>query len=464
MSNIDAALGHFEQYKTKQRDTWHNDFFAKMQNQAFNEPAMSWSEGANSLSYEPTEAVGTMSSSWNMYANAAKSRGIIPDYQRFMETYNTVRQSKGIQILNSMSQLYGIHGDKSDFNLALENTIRDNPGFRDDLMRAVRLNPDNPNAAMAQMSIKNAAGDFWDRAGGRAYKGVTDWVPGMGMEGTVSAGARLAASGPFAAAAKAAAKDPRWYTGAMGRARALMPGASTAAHIRGMKGTGPLADYYKGMKGGKSWAKSSMSKVNYYKQFGGGKKALPKVLKDLGVFTDIQGKPTTAGGKPINWRSMKDKRAYLEKFNSQMDNAMSKLKKGGVAKKHYKELVDYKSKVNKLLSQKSIKKDAVKSLAKTVSKGSGNVVKKAIAKVGWSGLLKQAWKQSPKLAGKLAFSGVLKAGTPYTAGLSGLVSVGMDAWMAYDLIKLATKIIGEESGKTTFQTGALEKEENIAGY
>ena len=91
-------------------------------------------------------------------------------------------------------------------NLALENTIRDNPDFRDDLMRAVRLNPDNPNAAMAQMSIKNAAGDFWDRAGGRAYKGATDWVPGMGAEGNISAAARLAASGPFAAAAKAASK------------------------------------------------------------------------------------------------------------------------------------------------------------------------------------------------------------------------------------------------------------------
>jgi hypothetical protein len=465
-TNVQKTIANFQQFQQKSQDMWHNDFFASMSNQAFNEPSLSWSEGSPLIDYQGTKKVGDVTSTWGLYARAAKSRGVIPDYARFMETFKTVKASKGTQLLSSISQLYGMHGDKQSFNLALEESLRGNEVLREDLMRAVRTNPEDPNAAQVASSIKNASAGFWDRAGERGMRGVKEWVPGYGVKGGLGVGAKLLTSGPFAdAAKKKAGAKAAWHTGAMGRLRGVLPMASTKAHFLGLKGKGPLKDYYKGLKKGPSWAKKSISKVNYYKQFGGGKKALPKILKDLGVFTDIKGQPKLAGGKPINWGSIKDKKAYLGKVNARLDDAMAKLRKGGVGKASLKEMQNYKNSVNSLLSQKSIKKDAVKKLATTVSKGSGSVITNAIKKVGWSGILKQAYKQSPKLALKLGASGLMKAATPFTAGISGLVSAGMDAWMAYDLIKLATNIMSQETGKTTFTTGGLTKDtDNIAGY
>ena len=148
---------------------------------------------------------------------------------------------------------------------------------------------------------------------------------------------------------------------------------------------------------------------------------------------------------------MKWKKSIDTKLNAGIKDLKKLSVKRGKGQKwlrdmHLKELKNAKKELNSLVKvgkkgQKTISKAAMKKFAqKGLTQGSGKALQTALKKVGWGGIIKRAgW----KLGAKIVASGAMKALTPFTAGVSGAISLGMDAWMVADLTKIAMDIIKE---------------------
>tara|TARA_R100000781_G_scaffold114993_2_gene88323 strand:+ start:6178 stop:7662 length:1485 start_codon:yes stop_codon:yes gene_type:complete len=466
------AFELMKEAKRLKNDTWHEDFFATMSNQGFGQPGFSWKPGDTVIAYKPM-TVNDRTAAWDKYARAAKSRGMRPDYKRFMDTVNTIKSSKQTKLLDGIGQLQTMYAKNDDFNKALRNTYRNNPGLRMDIMKSLRANPQHAFASTLMVGLQDVAADPKTVLGRSIAEGLMDdRVNPLVPFGTAQARAGvkgLAGSRAAYMAQKAAGKGA--VAGVRSAAaHAMLPGWSSIQHARGMAGKGVMASHY----ANKGWSATGAFKpgtplpmkqvgwANAINQKGTIRNDLFKSTRNIGNdLTKIGGKNAfNIKGKELNWKSAKDKKAWANSVKRKLDKGIKQVegikfgKKGQVYKdKYLKELKNTKKEVNKLVSKKVIKKKAMQNLVnKGLVQNSGKVINRAVAKVGWTGILKKA---GLKLGSKIVASGILKSATPFTAGASGVVSLGMDAWLMHDLYTLSQEILKEygEAEATQAQIG-----------
>ena len=441
------AFAIMQQNKQKQNTVWHDDFFATFNNKVWDEPSLFWEPGMDLLDYKGLEA-GNPTESWSTYANAAKSRGMNPDYKRFMETFKSIKGTRGTKILDKFQQLQSMYGSNRDFTKALKKTFRDNPKLRKDLSEGIRLNPEHPGAAGINLSFQDYGQDAWEGAKGDIVEAV------VGEK--INPMALGAQSGRTVAKLGAAAVP--WmgggYSFKQAAGRALIPGAGffqAKDAIKGFAGKGPLASSAKfGPERLEGWRKEALKQKSGKNWFGnqrgrlGGLNKRALALEALGQPKDLTG----------NWKTKANQtkiRGWKKTLGSNLRGGLTDLKKirGSLSSvdkialdkkiKHLKTVqksIDGLGKSGKRITKKAFEKVAQKGLGKST----GKTLAWAVEKVGWKGILKRAgW----KLGAKIVASGVMKAATPVTYGLSGLLSAGMDAWMAYDIIQLVNEISKE---------------------
>ena len=467
------ALQIMAQTKRMQMDNWHEDFFNNMSNKVFSEAGFSWQPGMAQISYSPVKGQGDVTQMWNQYSRAAKSRGLRPDYQRFMETFKAVKTGRGKKLLDNIGQIVNMYGTNKDFTKSLRSTLRNNPELRNDMMKAMQVNPDHASNSTLNNALMEIAADPNTVLARGGMEMIQSQNPLNMDDATLRAAGRAVgvAPGHFMAATKAGHGVGRAAMGA--GLRAVVPGLSTASHLRGMGAFGKemakdaiLADKYKG-KGYGSLFKQNTRAATTLKNVGWRNaitqkgtiqnvlmkdtRALASQLGKMGKGAENAIKPKANGG--LDWRNKNAKQKWFRGITSNLDKAINDLsdkKKFGklnkAQRKLLKELNNTKSQLAKL-NTGGLKKKAVTNFVKKGSlQASGDILNQAIKKVGWGKILRKApW----KLGSKIIASGVMKTLTPFTAGISGAVSLGMDAWMMADLYKLARDVMkeyGEQSG------------------
>ena len=458
------AFAILQQNKQKRNDIWHEDFFATMNNKVWEEPSLHWEPGIAMIDYSGLEA-GNPTASWATYANAAKSRGMRPDYQRFMETYKSIKNTRESKILDTFNQLSTMYANNSDFKKALRQTIRSNPKLRNDLSEGMRLNPEHPGNANIQLAFQQYGQDPKEAATNKAISGAMERFNPTEMNASTlrTLGTAGIAGGNYAAGR---------LSGKQAIGRALMPGAGTRDVIRGMGGKGPLA------RAGKfSRAKAGINErrkfMDMAKQRGGRFGSIDKNIKTLNSIQapDVDDFRTKANQSKIRgWkrdltknlnRGVKDLKAIRGDLGKaqrvKLDNQIKELNK---SKKALAEMGKGKKKISKKAFQKVVNKNIQKTGAKSLQW--------AIKKVGYSGILKRA---GFKLGAKMIASGILKGGSAVTYGVSGLVSLGLDAWTAVEVAQLVADIAKEyntqsdaqSQGATQYKTG-IRPTTNFKGF
>ena len=492
-NNLTRIAAQFKQKQDHLNATWHNDFFASLSNQAFVEPSLSYTEGADMLGYTAVQSMDNVTSSWSNYARAAKSKGIIPDYTKFVETYQTIKKNRSKKLLNQITQLQQMHAGDSDFNRSLNRTLLNNEELRLDLMKAARDNPEDPASLSVLSALSEAAKPWEERVMGEVGTGVNkvfNPLDNINTMGRTALRGALLGPGAYKTAQKGALK-----TGGRMAATMLLPGYASAGRLRGMAGYGP----YKGLKAfGKGSIRdfgAATTRKNILSPWVGKKvpgqqrklflKAVSnervnrKALQNLANLSlgdrwklDKAGKPLLdkAGKKipikgSINWNSKTGKLDYLNKLDSQLDDALknaSKLKKADP--KLYNSLVQQKRAVSQAILQGEKKggKIATKSVIQNMAKESTDTGAKALTQVvkkkGWGAIVKKlGWKTGAKVLAKLVGSGIMKAGGVFTAGATTLLSLGLDAWMLKDIYDVAKEIAKEWDTETTYTTKEVEE-------
>lgn len=452
------AFAIMQQNRQKQNDIWHDDFFSTMNNKVWAEPTLFWEPGMANIEYTGLEA-GNPTESWATYANAAKSRGIRPDYQRFMETYNSIKGTRGTKILDKFQQLQSMYSNNKDFQKALKQTMRANPKLRKDLSEGVRLNPEHGASAAINLAFQDFGQDAWEGAKEDIYEGI--------MGDKINPLALGPASGRMAAKAGAAAipwMAGRYTTGqALGRtlmpgggfmqaadvARGLRPGAASSGPL---KGIGPPS---------KTQRLRNLSKLNQAR-------ASELMRSGRGTFGSIGKTNQALAGisdpELGDWRgksNQKKIRGWKRTLNSNLRRGIKDLErlKGSMNEFNQKNL---DKKIKSLKAQQKELNALGKNKKRITKKAFNNVLKKniagqgqktlawAVSKVGWGGILKRAgW----RLGGKILLSGIMKAATPLTYGASGLISAGMDAMMVIDIMNLVKEISKEYEEQDALNKG-----------
>tara|TARA_R100001594_G_scaffold62766_1_gene97132 strand:+ start:9681 stop:11162 length:1482 start_codon:yes stop_codon:yes gene_type:complete len=453
-------------------EAWHDDFFASMANKGYAEPGFWWKPGDTTLSYKPVTSQNN-TVEWDTYARAAKSRGVRPDYKRFQETMNALKANKNSKMLDGLGQLVTLYANNKDFQKAYKATLRTNPKLRGDIMKSLRTNIDHPMASTLMTSLQDIAADPKSVLGTSVMEGlVDDRVNPLVPFGTAQAraGIKGLTGGRAAYMAQKAAGKGVVAGVRSAAAHAMLPGWSTIQHARGMAGRGAMAPHY----ANKGWSATGafrpgaplpMKQVgwaNAINQKGTIRNDLFKSTRSVGNdLTKIGGKNAfNIKGKELNWRSAKDKKAWINSVNRKLNKGIKQVKginfgkKGQLYKdKYLKELNKTKKEISKLAKSKTVTKKAMQSVVnKGLVQNSGQIINRAVAKVGWTGILRRA---GLKLGSKIVASGLLKSATPFTAGISGAVSLGMDAWLVHDLYTLSQEILKEygEAEATQAQIG-----------
>jgi hypothetical protein len=499
------AFAILQQNKQKQNEIWHNDFFATMNNKVWEEPGFFWEPGMANIEYTGLEA-GNPTESWSTYSRAAKSRGMQPDYQRFMETYKSIKTTRDTKILDKFNQLSTMYANNDDFKKALRETIRSNPRLRNDLSEGMRLNPEHPGNASIQLAFQEYGQDPKEAATNKAISGAMERFNPAGINASTirTAGTAGIAAGNWAAGN---------LTGKQALGRAFIPGAGSADAIRGAFGKGP---YSRGQfipqktnaagrtsggftRSGKNvrarTALQNRRKFMDEARKGKGKTwrgydrgrfgSIDKNIKTLNDLKapDIDDFRTKANQSKIRgWkrdltknlnRGIKDlkairgdvgKRSLMDKMRGKSGAAQRKLDKQiKDLNKAKRELVNL-GKNNKKITKKAFTKVVNKNIQATGAKS----LKWAVSKVGWGGILKRA---GAKLAAKMVFSGIMKGAAPATYGVTGLVSLGLDAWTAVEVANLIADIAKEydtqskaqSQGSAQYKTG-IRPTTSFKGY
>ena len=478
------AFAILQQNKQKRNEIWHEDFFATMNNKVWDEPSLTWEPGMANIEYTGLTK-GNPTKSWSTYSAAAKSRGMRPNYNRFMETYKSIKATRESKVLDSFSQLSTMYANNDDFKKALKNTIRANPELRNDLSEGMRLNPEHPGNANIQLAFQEYGQDPTTAATNKAYSGAMDrFNPLDPSMSTIRTAGTAGAAGMNWAAGR--------LTGKQALGRALTPGMGFYDAGRALAGKGP----YAGAKGSKfARTKAGIaerrkfmdaSKQNKGKTWRGYNKgrfaSLDKNMKTLNSIQapGVDDFRTKANQSKIRgWKKdlQKNLRRGVKDLKSIRGDLGKSSRLGGnraaLQAKLDKEIKGL-NKANKALTEmgKNGKKITKKVFQKTVSKNIGQTGAKtlgwAVKKVGWGGILKRAgW----KLGAKIVASGVMKAGSAVTYGASGLISLGMDAWTAVEVGKLIADIYKEyntqstaqSQGSTQYKTG-VRRDPGFKGY
>lgn len=444
------AFAILQQNKQKRNDIWHEDFFATMNNKVWDEPSLSWEPGMANIEYTGLTK-GNPTKSWSTYSTAAKSRGMRPDYNRFMETYKSIKTTRESKVLDSFSQLSTMYANNDDFKKALRNTIRANPELRNDLSEGMRLNPEHPGNANIQLAFQEYGQDPTTAATNKAFSGAMDrFNPSDPSMSTVRTLGTAGAAGMNYAAGRLSGKQ------ALGRA--FIPGAGVRDVYRGMaKGKGP----YAGPKGSKfARTKAGIAeRKGWMKEAGKGRRgarfaSLDKNIKTLNSIKapDVDDFRTKANQSKI--------RGWKKDLSKNLRRGVKDLKsiRGSLAKSQRVKLdaqIKDLNKANKELAKmgkggkKITKKVFTKQVNKSIGKTGAKSMQWAVKKVGWGGILKRAgW----KLGAKIVASGIMKAGSAVTYGASGLISLGMDAWTAVEVAGLISDIVKEYGTQSTAQS------------
>ena len=460
------AFAIMQQNKQKQNDMWHEDFFATMNNKVWVEPKLFWQPGMANIEYQGLEK-GNPTSSWSEYSSAAKSRGLQPDYKRFMETFNAIKTTRDTKILDSFQQLSTMYANNDAFKDALKETIRANPELRVDLAEGMKLNPDHPGNTFIASAFQEYGQDPWEGAKQDAFEGLAgdQFNPlGMGWGSAKFAGKVAGVGIPRAMGA---------YTTGQALKR-FLPGGGLVQFgeaVRGVKGGGPFGRAPQAVPKRTNVAGKTTGGFERGPKSQRLREQVLKRRKGRELVTGAKGTDLNKMQRTINslkgiddpdikdWRG-KDAQRKAKKWTKTMRGNLGKgirqlerIKKAGGIKdvkgldQQIKNLKKSHADLNNLgKGKRKITKDAFnKALRKGGGRGGQKSLEWAIKKVGWKGILSRARKHSWKLFAKLVASGVLKGGSVATFGASGLLSLGMDAWMMVDLYKLVDEISDEYS-------------------
>ena len=121
---------------------------------------INFDESTGQASYNmPSRALPSLPEMWGRYQKGAKSRGAVPDFMTFKKYYGELKTIKHKQMIASLqrAQLEGIPMDK------IHKAIRNNPGFRDEIVKVIAETPDeNARATLAQYvpPIEQSFGQF----------------------------------------------------------------------------------------------------------------------------------------------------------------------------------------------------------------------------------------------------------------------------------------------------------------
>ena len=469
--------------KAQRGAIWQNDFFSQMMAKSMDTPTFDYDSETGGFMFQDVGPIADMGTMWNTYKRAAESRGIVPDYMAFMQQYQTMKTTRNSKLLDRFSEKTMQYANSSNFKSNLERELKTNVDFRNSLIKAIRANPEHPNASVAMQYLTQAStptSPVSDVFGG-ALSVASPWIPGMmempearkGFgdpdyhEGTPGPGAirTLGAAGQFGFGMLGGKGMKEAGKGAL---RTLMPGA----------GIGGVVKNIKGGKASQSFAlKNEMLKKAFAQQAGikwGEKGALSKLAKtNPKAFKELVGNMskqvmTSMGIDPATIKYSPDgtiKKSWLDKqkmplnqkqtlrnLNNMQKNivAIEKTPLYGKDGKFTQAQLDNMTPAERKAVTKSVERQTRK-LDKNINRsGKGLQAQFARAlkkKGGTMGFIRWVMKKNKMrgimLAAKLGVSGVAKGASAVTGGVSGVASLALDAWTLYEISDLIADAIAE---------------------
>ncbi len=484
-----------DQARARRGAMWQNDFFANLTMQAEDAPTFDYDPSGGNFVFSDISPLKGMSEYWNEYKNAAKSRGVVPDYAAFMQQYNAVKTQRNSKLLDRFAEKTAQFSGSKNFDIDLVNELKTNAELRNSLITAYRANPDNPNAASALSYLTKASEPTSPVSSvlGGTVKTAMPWIPGVtempefrkwsgqGFEEGIpgSGAARTIAGGLTAAGAYFGGKGIK-EAGSAG-IKALIPGRGIKQGYQGIRKTGlsgfrATNDQIKqvlskstGVDFTKKNALSNMASKNPKAFSALVDNMEKKILANKGIDASKAFNPDGSINKKwlkksglnasekTQLKNLSDmKKSAFKLDNRKMyDEALKEAKAKGLKGAYANEYAANKVAGQTKTFQPTAKKVQQSKIKTTVAKAEKSMMKQfssAVSKKGGtSGFIKwvgknYGWKRAIGLSAKLGISGIGKLGSAATGGLSGAASLALDAWTLYEIADIINDALNEPKG------------------